>query len=52
MKKEYLKPTMQIVLLENRMQLLNVSSVQNNFETVDDYILIDNTPIGDGFYAR
>ena len=52
MKKEYIKPTMQVVLLENRMQLLNVSAVTNSFGDVDDNILIDNTPVGDGFYAR
>ena len=52
MKKEYIKPTIQVVQLESKTQLLFVSGVQNSGLEIEDNILIDNDGVGSGFFAR
>ena len=53
MKKEYLKPTIQVVLLDYQAQLLTVSRIENiGFEGELDDIILGEYLVGDGFDAR
>ena len=54
MKREYMKPTIQVVHLQHQHQLLTGSpldSVDINLDKEDDFE-IDDTPAGNGFWGR
>lgn len=55
MKREYMKPTMNVVKLQHQHQLLagsNPTSVQTTGLDDGDDFTIDDTPAGDGFWGR
>ena len=55
MKKEaYIKPTMQVVLLQHQGHLLAGSPLNNVSSNLDseDELLIGETPVGEGFRGR
>ena len=63
MKKTYLKPTMQVVLLQHQHQLLvgsplsTINTTKLSGEDVttlsgEDEIYIDDDPVGNGFWGR
>ena len=53
-KKEYVKPTIRVVELQHRNFLLSGSLVGTAASNLDpkDVILIDDDPVGEGFWGR
>lgn len=54
MKREYMKPTMEVVELQHQHQLLagSITGVQTTGLGDDDGFTIEDTPAGDGFWGR
>ena len=56
MKREYMKPTMRVVELQHKFQILAGSGGLRGVNTTGlnggDEIDIDDTPVGDGFWGR
>ena len=55
MKKDYCKPTMNVVKIQHKCQILagsNRTRVQTTGLDDGDDFTIDDTPAGDGFWAR
>ena len=54
MKREYMKPTMNVVELQHQHQLLagSITGVQTTDLGDGDGFTIDDTPAGDGFWGR
>ena len=50
-KKEYMKPTMKVVLLQHRTHLLQASPVRS-VDAGDTGIGIEDTPAGNDFWGR
>ena len=53
MKREYMKPTIQVVHLQHQHQLLagSLTSTSTNLDKEDDFE-IEDTPAGGGFWGR
>ena len=53
MKREYMKPTIQVVHLQHQHQLLagSLTRTSTNLDKEDDFE-IDDTPASDGFWGR
>ena len=53
-KKEYVKPTIRVVELQHKNCLLNSSPVGTAASNLDleDIILIEDEPVGEGFWGR
>jgi hypothetical protein len=52
MKKEYMKPTMKVVLLQHRTHLLQASRASTNLAPDDALDIDEDTPAGTGFWGR
>ena len=52
MKKKYMKPTVDVVLLQNKPMLLQASQASSNLAPEDDITIIDPNPAGTGFFGR
>ena len=54
MKREYMKPTIQVVHLQHQHQLLagSLTSTSTNLGEGETLTIDDDTPAGDGFWGR
>ena len=54
MKKEYMKPTMNVVQLQHRTMILagSITTTSTNLTGTDAIDIDEDTPAGDGFWGR